>query len=238
MDKAQQELRYLKYCVKAWTLKAIKQKFGELHSNESAVGGIGSPLPSLSPMPTRGSVLPNELDDLSTIMQRADVIEYMAAVNKAIEDKLLISSGPSARKVRLSIAGGSPYRTTSAKRNLQGVAKKLNMPTDGRKVAWDEQPVGSKRSMPVIKEEGDDGYLSEGRDYYGDQECMINTSLNSTKRRGRGRESILPSPRERETELDPTGAEKMVRELLEVTYHCMYESALMVIIFGNNQCVL
>jgi hypothetical protein len=217
MNKAQQELRYLKYCVKAWTLKAIKQKFPELFLNESAAGGMGSPLPSLSPMPRKG-VLPKEVDDLSTIMRHPQVIEYMNTVNKSIEDKLLTNSKPSARKVRLSIAGGSPYRTTSSKRNLNGVAKKLNMPGDGRKTAWDEQPVESKTSMPVIREEGDEGYLSEGRDYFGDQECIVNTNLNSTiKRSGRGRESILPSPRE--IELDPIDAEKKVRELLQVTYH-------------------
>jgi hypothetical protein len=137
VDNAQQELRYLKYCVKAWKMKAIKQKFGELHSNESAIDGICSPLPSLSPMPTRGSILSKKLDDmclqedaLMQLMQRPDVIAYQNVMNQAIEDKLQVfGNTPKTPKSVLKrlISDCSPYLQSGGtpKRDLRSV--RLNM---------------------------------------------------------------------------------------------------------------
>jgi hypothetical protein len=158
MDKAQQELRYLKYCVKAWSLKAVKQKFGELDSNESAIDGICSPLPSLSPMPTRGSVVPSEHNDLSTIMQRPDVIAYVNAVEKGIEEKLQ-NCRNTPKTVRRLIAERSPYPQnikTPVKGNRRVVAKRLNMFSNKKKVAWGSTPerAGGK-SILAIEEETD-----------------------------------------------------------------------------------
>ena len=139
MDKAQQELRHLKYAVKTWMMKAISQKFGvrlsssEFRSNAAALGSMVSPLPCLSPVPTsrqaQTQAQPTSAvkvgsgdfsNELFAIMQRPEVLEYMNAVNKAINEKLLVGCAPSPRKVRLSLAGelASPYRTPSSKRGI------------------------------------------------------------------------------------------------------------------------
>jgi hypothetical protein len=160
MDNAQQERRYLKYCVKAWTLKAIKQKFGELHSNESAVNGMCSPLPSLSPMPTRRGVVPSEHNDLSAIMQHPDVIAYVNAVEKGIEEKLQ-NCRNTPKTVRRLIAERSPYTIkTPIKGNHRVVAKRLNMSSnkkkDKKKVAWGSTPErAGGRGMSAIEEDTD-----------------------------------------------------------------------------------
>lgn len=197
MDKAQQELRHLKYAVKTWMLKAIAQKFGvrlsqdEFHSNATNLGSLCSPLPCTSPLPSlrHGSSSTTKIgnnngdmnSDIFQIMQRADVRDYMTAVNKAIDDKLLIGNVPTPRKIRLSLAGelASPYRNPGPRRNLQGVVKTLCMPMAmpmdnsrgprGVKGAgsWDDVPVGggmgASRSMGMgmeaIKE--DEAYISE-----------------------------------------------------------------------------
>lgn len=213
MDKTQQELRHLKYAVKTWMMKAIAQKFGvrlsqdEFRSNAATLGSVYSPLPCTSPLP---SVRPgsssttkignNDMNaDLLQIMQRADVRDYMNAVNKAIDDKLLIGNVPTPRKIRLSLAGelASPYRNQGPRRNLQGVAKTLCMPLPmslessgsssrerarGVKGCWDDVPVGGGSSdrmgagmgigMDAIKE--DEAYSSE-RDT-----SMINSSAQKS----------------------------------------------------------
>ena len=183
MDKAQQELRHLKYAVKTWMMKAIAQKFSarlsssEFHSQTETIGSVVSPLPCTSPMPSARlgssstSKLGSEFDtELSAIMQRSDVQDYMNAVNKAINEQLLLGCAPTPRKIRLSLAGelASPYRTPGPKRVLHGVVKKLCMPADGRtKTAWDDVPVGGcpgtgRMCMQAIKE--DCAYSSDGDD--------------------------------------------------------------------------
>jgi hypothetical protein len=261
MDKAQQELRHLKYAVKTWMMKAIAQKFGvrlsqdEFRSNAATLGSVYSPLPCTSPLP---SVRPgsssttkignNDMNaDLLQIMQRADVRDYMNAVNRAIDDKLLIGNVPTPRKIRLSLAGelASPYRNQGPRRNLQGVAKTLCMPLPmslesggsssrerarGVKGCWDDVPVGggssdrmgAGRGMDAIKE--DEAYSSE-RD-----QSMINSSAQkstfrrddistSTSRVGRtrGRESVLFSAALREKDGDPDETERLVARMLEVS---------------------
>ena len=214
MDKAQQELRHLKYAVKTWMLKAIAQKFGvrlsqdEFHPNASNLGSLCSPLPCTSPLPSlkHGSSSTTKIgnngdmnSDIFQIMQRADVRDYMTAVNKAIDDKLLIGNVPTPRKIRLSLAGelASPYRNPGPRRNLQGVVKTLNIPMalsmdNGRGPrgvkgtgSWDDVPVGGGMGtsmsmgmgigmgMEVIKE--DEAYISER-----DRETSIMNSSSSS----------------------------------------------------------
>lgn len=261
MDKAQQELRHLKYAVKTWMMKAIAQKFGvrlsqdEFRSNAATLGSVYSPLPCTSPLPSvrQGSssttkVGNNDMNaDLLQIMQRADVRDYMNAVNKAIDDKLLIGNVPTPRKIRLSLAGelASPYRNQGPRRNLQGVSKTLCMPLPmslessgsssrdrerarGVKGCWDDVPVGGGSSdrmgmgMDAIKE--DEAYSSE-RDL-----SMINSSAQksafrrddistSTSRVGRtrGRESVLFSAALKEKDGDPDETERLVARMLEVS---------------------
>lgn len=218
MDKAQQELRHLKYAVKTWMLKAIAQKFGvrlsqdEFHSNASNLGSLCSPLPCTSPLPSlkHGSSSTTKIgnngdmnSDIFQIMQRADVRDYMTAVNKAIDDKLLIGNVPTPRKIRLSLAGelASPYRNPGPRRNLQGVVKTLNMPLamsmdNGRGPrgvkgtgSWDDVPVGGGMGtsmsmgmgigmgMEAIKE--DEAYISE-RDR--DTSIMNSSSSSSVQK--------------------------------------------------------
>lgn len=216
MDKAQQELRHLKYAVKTWMLKAIAQKFGvrlsqdEFHPNASNLGSLCSPLPCTSPLPSlkHGSSSTTKIgnngdmnSEIFQIMQRADVRDYMTAVNKAIDDKLLIGNVPTPRKIRLSLAGelASPYRNPGPRRNLQGVVKTLNIPMalsmdNGRGPrgvkgtgSWDDVPVGGGMGtsmtmsmgmgigmgMEVIKE--DEAYISER-----DRETSIMNSSSSS----------------------------------------------------------
>ena len=231
MDKAQQELRHLKYAVKTWMLKAISQKFGvrlsssEFRKNAATLGSMTSPLPCLSPVPSlRGA--PNSTskvgnndfnNELIAIMQRPEVQEYMNTVNKAINEKLLVGCAPSPRKVRLSLAGelASPYRTPSSKRALQGVAKKLLMPVDRVKAAWDEVPVGGavsvRRAMPIIREYSDDGedFMSEGN-------LFRNAGAAGTRGRGRGRESVLFAAALEKRDDDPDETERLVARMLQV----------------------
>jgi hypothetical protein len=89
-----------------------------------------SPLPSLSPMPTRGSILSNRLDDTclqaDAFMQHPDVLKYQNDVNQAIEDKLKVCTNtpktPKSVFKRL-ISDCSPYLQSSGtpKRDLRSV---------------------------------------------------------------------------------------------------------------------
>ena len=255
MDKAQQELRHLKYAVKTWMMKAIAQKFGvrlsqdEFRSNAATIGSVYSPLPCTSPLPSvrPGSSSTTKIgnndvnSDLLQIMQRADVRDYMNAVNKAIDDKLLVGNLPTPRKIRLSLAGelASPYRNPGPRRNLQGVVKTLCMPMSmpldssrgrGGKGSWDEVPVGggnsdrmgTSMSMEAIKE--DEAYSSE-RDMSimngnsSAQKALFRTDAASTSRSGRsrGRESVLFSAALKEKDGDPDESERLVSRMLEVS---------------------
>jgi hypothetical protein len=139
----QQTLRCLEFSLRTWKFKAIKYKISLL--NGSALGPISSPLPSFSPLPTRGS------DD---IMQQPGVLEYLYAVDKEIKDKLLIFR-PTPKKVRQLIEECSPYlqKAVTPMKNLRVVAKKLNMSGNKNKVAWKATPEGAKyQGMSAIKE--------------------------------------------------------------------------------------
>lgn len=237
MDKAQQELRHLKYAVKTWMMKAISQKFSvrlsasEFRSNAAALGSVTSPLPCLSPLPASrqvpssatkagGGDLSNEL---FAIMQRTDVQEYMNTVNRAINEKLLIGGAPSPRKVRLSLAGelASPFRTPSAKRALHSVAKKLCLPT---KTAWDEVPVGGtvgRLGMQIIREEGQGSFCEEGEEgersiSFRQTPHTITSATTTVRGRVRTRESVLLASALDKKDDDPDETEKLVARMLQV----------------------
>ena len=237
MDKAQQELRHLKYAVKTWMMKAISQKFSvrlsasEFRSNAAVLGTVTSPLPCLSPLPASRLAPSSAIkvgstdlsNDLFAIMQRSDVQEYMNAVNKAIDEKLLIGGAPSPRKVRLSLAGelASPFRTPLAKRALHGVAKKLCMPT---KNAWDEVPLGGttgRLGMQIIREEGHGSYSEVGEEgaksiSFRHASHNINVGTTAARVRGRSRESVLLLSALEKRDDDPDETERLVARMLKV----------------------
>lgn len=244
MDKAQQELRHLKYAVKTWMMKAIAQKFSvrltsdEFRAQSEAIGSMTSisPLPCTSPSPSArvGPSSTNKLgtefdNELSAIMQRSDVQDYMNAVNKAINEKLLVGCAPTPRKIRLSLAGelASPYRTPGPKRVLQGVTKKLCMPADNRgKTTWDDMPVGGcpgtgRMGMHAIKE--DCAYSSDGEDSRrqqgdgkGKKALFRNATTVATRGKSRGRDSVLFTAALKDRESDPDETERLVARMLEV----------------------
>ena len=239
MDKAQQELRHLKYAVKTWMMKAIAQKFGvrlsssEFRSNAAALGSMVSPLPCTSPLPSVRSETGSSSKmgagdfncELAAIMQRTDVQEYMKSVNKAITEKLLVGCAPSPRKIRLSIAGDftSPYRAAGPQRSLQGVAKKLCMPLDGKsKTSWDDVPVGGnagpRLGMQVIKE--DSSYSSDSEGCQGESKKTIhrNTANIGARGKSRGRESVLFTAALKSRDGDTDETERLVTRMLEVPY--------------------
>lgn len=238
MDKAQQELRHLKYAVKTWMMKAIAQKFGvrlsssEFRSNAAALGSMVSPLPCTSPLPSvrpeTGSASGMGAGDfhceLAAIMQRTDVQDYMRSVNKAITEKLLVGCAPSPRKVRLSIAGDftSPYRAPGPQRSLQGVAKKLCMPLDGKsKPSWDDVPVGSngpRLGMQAIKEDCTYSSDSEGCRSQGESKKTMprNPANLGARGKSRGRESVLFTAALKSRDGDTDETERLVTRMLEV----------------------
>ena len=243
MDKAQQELRHLKYAVKTWMMKAISQKFSvrlsasEFRSNAAVLGSVTSPLPCVSPLPTSRHAPSSAIkvgstdigNDLFAIMQRSDVQEYMNAVNKAIDEKLLVGGAPSPRKVRLSLAGelASPFRTPLAKRALHGVAKKLCMPA---KNAWDEIPVGGSNGrlgMQIIREEGhrssgEVGEEGSKSNSFRHASHNINVGTTAARVRGRSRESVLFSSALEKRDDDPDETERLVARMLKVQQIIFY----------------
>jgi len=130
-DKAQDELRRLRYAVKTWMTKAVTRIFRMSFSNgidgmvvsspsndkvsrfDADEDGISStscsPLPSISSPAGTGnsgrvsvSGGPSKICTYSTLFQRADVQAYIDAVNVAINEKLKISDSTS-RKVSFLI---------------------------------------------------------------------------------------------------------------------------------------
>jgi len=109
-DKTQQELRYLKYSVKTWMIKAITHMFSDAMKKEYTKEPM-TPLPNeLSPSKT----------DKDDIFQRSDVQEYIQTINKAIQEKIQ-GANPTPRKVRLSVVGPflSPQRPTRGLKFMQ-----------------------------------------------------------------------------------------------------------------------
>lgn len=111
-DKTQQELRYLKYSVKTWMMKAITHIFTDRVKRLS----IAEPM---TPLPNESS--PVKSDD---IFQRPDVQDYIQSINKAIQEKIQ-GANPTPRKVRLSVIGPflSPQRPNKGLKIMQ----ELNM---------------------------------------------------------------------------------------------------------------
>jgi hypothetical protein len=157
MDKMEQKIRRLNYSVKLWKLKCLKLMVRESFMNGLDLGPISSPLPSLSPMPTRGSALPNKFDDF---LQRPDVVEYVDAVNKAIDEKVKVF-GITPKTISQIIAKCSPHQQkagTPIKKHPLSVSKKLILSSNRKKgkVAWGaETPAGGYRGVSAIKEVDD-----------------------------------------------------------------------------------
>jgi hypothetical protein len=190
MDKVQLELRRLKYALKVWTLKAICNKFSGDQMPETA---------DAAATPRKQHSFDAEEE---TLLKRTDVQQYVELINSLISTKLDVS-GPSPRKVRLSVA--SPLLRKAPMTGTRNFIK-LN--------GLQPQHIAPVRKIGNVGDDDDGEDANDDYDFDCKQMLFAEGKLNY-----RTRDSVLNCDFIRDRALDnqdPEESEKMVVRMMEI----------------------